>query len=289
MQENEKKYYKKIDIIALENKKNHINKIDMQSMKPTKYILRGLIFAIFTKAGYELTKILLNKRKEYYESRREFYLNYGNSNELKRMKNVKIEYVSDFLNKKDYFKIESDQGIYDLREKIIENSDGHVLEVNCGVFINKSIYEEKIKAGKIKSISAIDSNENCLEIASANCNNDQIRFYSTPENKIPFPDNSFDTVIDTYGMSINPNFKDQFNEMIRVCKPGGKIKLLEFGESSWSNMNYVKMNLMEQGKLKYLCYVNWIYFINNYKNIITNLSYRRRLNGICYLVEFNKI
>lgn len=289
MNENGGKYYKKIDIIALQNKKNHINKIDMQSLKPTKYFMKFLMIAGFIKCSWELGKLVFEKRKNDYEKKKKIYLVNNRSEVLNKIKNVKLEHVSDYLNKKDYFKIENDQGIFDLREKIIDSSSGHVLEVNCGVFINKSLYEEKLKEGKLKSISAIDNNENCLEIASANCNNDLFRFYKSPEYKIPFPDNSFDTVVDTYGLCINPRFNEQLEEIIRVCKPGGQIKLLEFGESSWTNMNYLKLSLLEKGNLKYLCYVNWLNIIERFKQNIKEISYKRRLNGICYLIEFKKI
>merc|ERR1712226_386540 len=49
------------------------------------------------------------------------------------------------------------------------------------------------------------------------------------------PDESFDTVVDTFGLCSYQDPVTVLREMTRVCKPDGKILLLEHGRSkSWT-------------------------------------------------------
>jgi ubiquinone/menaquinone biosynthesis C-methylase UbiE len=57
-------------------------------------------------------------------------------------------------------------------------------------------------------------------------------------HKIPFNDSSFDTVVDTFGLECCYDVEKAFSEMKRVCKPNGKILLLERGKSSWLTENF---------------------------------------------------
>ena len=47
-------------------------------------------------------------------------------------------------------------------------------------------------------------------------------------------DNSVDTVVDTFGLCSFEEPEASLREMIRVCKPGGQVLLLEHGVSDWS-------------------------------------------------------
>lgn len=44
-----------------------------------------------------------------------------------------------------------------------------------------------------------------------------------------FPDNSFDTIVDTFGLEYYLNPRKALSEMKRVCKPNGNILLLNMG------------------------------------------------------------
>ena len=59
--------------------------------------------------------------------------------------------------------------------------------------------------------------------------------YSTEQ--LPFPDNSFDTVIDVFSLCSYDHPTKAVAEMARVCKPGGKIIFFEHGKGSntWVN------------------------------------------------------
>jgi methyltransferase OMS1 len=51
-------------------------------------------------------------------------------------------------------------------------------------------------------------------------------------------DNVFDTVVDTFGLDYTLYPEKCLKEMKRVCKPGGKILLLESGLSHYKSLNY---------------------------------------------------
>ncbi len=45
---------------------------------------------------------------------------------------------------------------------------------------------------------------------------------------LPFEDESFDVVISSIGAMFAPHHEDAANELVRVCRPGGKIGLLSW-------------------------------------------------------------
>ena len=54
---------------------------------------------------------------------------------------------------------------------------------------------------------------------------------------IPFPDSSFDTVVDVFGLCSYDDPVKALTEMSRVCKPDGRLLLLEHGRGTWSRVN----------------------------------------------------
>lgn len=60
-------------------------------------------------------------------------------------------------------------------------------------------------------------------------------------HKLPFPDNQFDTVVDTFGLECSYDVDRAFAELKRLVKPGGKILLLERGVGFWMQDNFLLM------------------------------------------------
>ncbi len=56
-----------------------------------------------------------------------------------------------------------------------------------------------------------------------------IAFQEGDAEKIPFPDASFDAVLSTFGAMFAPNQEKTGHELVRVCRPGGKI-----GMANWT-------------------------------------------------------
>ena len=56
---------------------------------------------------------------------------------------------------------------------------------------------------------------------------------------MPFNEASFDTVLDCFGLECTYDMEKAWLEMKRLCKPGGKILLLERGTAYWMYDNFM--------------------------------------------------
>lgn len=76
--------------------------------------------------------------------------------------------------------------------------------------------------------------------------------------QLPFESDSYDTVVDTFGLCSFENPEKVISEMQRVCKPGGKILLLEHGTSfhGYSWLNQYLTNQAPQHAKKWGCWWN---------------------------------
>ncbi len=61
----------------------------------------------------------------------------------------------------------------------------------------------------------------------------EISFDVGDAEELPYPDASFDVVLSTFGVMFAPNQEKAAGEMLRVCKPGGKV-----GLASWTPDGY---------------------------------------------------
>lgn len=71
---------------------------------------------------------------------------------------------------------------------------------------------------------------------------------------MPFKEASFDTVIDSFGLECTYEMEKAWSEMKRLCKPGGKILLLERGTAYWMYDNFMllrkaSLNLGARGQV----------------------------------------
>ena len=61
-----------------------------------------------------------------------------------------------------------------------------------------------------------------------------IGFQEADAENLPFPDASFDAVMSTFGVMFTPNQEKAASELLRVCKPGGKI-----GLANWTPQSFI--------------------------------------------------
>ncbi len=60
-----------------------------------------------------------------------------------------------------------------------------------------------------------------------------VMFQEADAENLPFADASFDVVLSTFGVMFTPNQQQAANEMMRVCRPGGKIGLANWTPESF--------------------------------------------------------
>src|SRR6186713_16146 len=62
----------------------------------------------------------------------------------------------------------------------------------------------------------------------------QMQFQEADAEALPYEDGSFDVVVSTFGVMFTPNQEAATSEMLRVCKPGGKI-----GLANWTPAGFI--------------------------------------------------
>jgi phosphatidylethanolamine/phosphatidyl-N-methylethanolamine N-methyltransferase len=98
-----------------------------------------------------------------------------------------------------------------------------VLEVGVGTGINTSLYPRTCH------VTGIDLSDSMLEKARervAKHGLSNIRLLEMDAANLVFPDDSFDIVYAPYLISVVPDPVAVVREMVRVCRPGGKIIIL---------------------------------------------------------------
>ncbi len=91
---------------------------------------------------------------------------------------------------------------------------------------------------RMLSVAAKRTNATCLTAPAAAPHASRITHHASPPpllvrgdaQRLPFPDNSFDTVTVGYGLRNLANWRTGLREMQRVAKPGGRLIVLDFGK-----------------------------------------------------------
>lgn len=108
--------------------------------------------------------------------------------------------------------------------EIINARQGRVLEVGVGTGLSLPLY------GKHLEIVGIDLSPEMLEKARARVAKmalDNVAgLYEMDAGHLTFADNSFDTVVAMYVMTVVPEPERVMRELSRVCKPGGEVILV---------------------------------------------------------------
>lgn len=144
----------------------------------------------------------------------------------------KIAYSYDDEIEKDEFVM----GINLLRRALLYfHARGDVLEVGAGTGRNLGYYPSKSTVTKIVLSDSSDkmllrAKEKLLKMPDSERRRYEVLVADAARLQY-FPDNSFDTIVDTFGLCSFDDPVAVLKELQRVCKPDGKILLLEHGRS----------------------------------------------------------
>ncbi|WGI17037.1 class I SAM-dependent methyltransferase [Methanonatronarchaeum sp. AMET-Sl] len=112
----------------------------------------------------------------------------------------------------------------DMREDILDMVSGRVLEVGVGTGRNVPFYPLDLE------IVAIDFSENMIKRARRKAVSrglSNVSFFKMDARNLVFQDDFFDTVFSTFVFCACSDPLSAIEEMVRVCKPGGRVLLLE--------------------------------------------------------------
>jgi ubiquinone/menaquinone biosynthesis C-methylase UbiE len=119
----------------------------------------------------------------------------------------------------------------DSRQWACGRASGAVLEVAVGTGLNVPFYPGDV------DLTGLDLSDGMLAIARervAGLGRD-VTLRQGDAHALPFPDNTFDTVVCTFGLCAIPDDDRALGEMVRVLRPGGRLILVDHVTStSWA-------------------------------------------------------
>ena len=126
-----------------------------------------------------------------------------------------------------------------------------VLEVGIGTGTNLAFYPPA------SVIYGVDLSKPMLEraIARARRLGRQLNVETMDAERLRFPDRSFDAVVSTLTLCTTPDPLRLLREMARVCRPDGRVLLLEHGSSTAPVVNRVLHRLNPGHLRRYACHL----------------------------------
>lgn len=118
-------------------------------------------------------------------------------------------------------------GVRRLRRELLRRASGRVLEVAVGTGKNFPCYPRtcQITAGDFSSAMLRVARRRAARLALP------VRFLSMDAEALPLRARAFDTVVSSLSLCTFPDPMAALREMARVCRPEGRILLLEHGRS----------------------------------------------------------
>ncbi|MDH3695070.1 MAG: class I SAM-dependent methyltransferase [Gammaproteobacteria bacterium] len=121
----------------------------------------------------------------------------------------------------------STKDVMHMREKVVPQAYGRVLEVGMGSGINFPLYDMT----KVEFVWGLEPSAGMRKKAQKNIDNAsiEVRTIDSPGEEIPLDDESVDTVLLTYTLCTIPDWQTALRQMYRVLKPEGKLLFCEHG------------------------------------------------------------
>jgi ubiquinone/menaquinone biosynthesis C-methylase UbiE len=124
------------------------------------------------------------------------------------------------------FKAAEEAGLRDMRHELLAGARGRVLEIGAGTGLNLEHYP-----GAIEGLTLTEPDPHMTkrlrERLAALGKTAQVSVIEAPAESLPFPDDSFDTVVVTLVLCTVPDPAAALEEVARVLKPDGQFLFLE--------------------------------------------------------------
>ena len=114
-----------------------------------------------------------------------------------------------------------------LRQKVVPQASGRVLEVGVGSGLNLSFYDPT-RVTKVWALEPSPELRRMAKAAAAAASVD-VEVIGLPAEEIPLEDASVDTVLITYTLCTIPDPARALRQMARVLAPGGRLIFCEHG------------------------------------------------------------
>jgi len=185
----------------------------------------------------------------------------------------------------DFF--ENETNITALRQKLLSYAKGNFLETCIGTGRNINYYPKTLE--RVVGLDWVSFYFD--EITRKNSQIEKpVKFVMADIHDIPFENELFDTVLDTFGLECAYDIEKAYSEIKRVCKKGGKILLLERGKSLWEIENCklyrdAIINFSTRGQV----------YLHNYGKLIERdnevkvIKKKRKMKGKVYYYVLEKL
>ena len=118
--------------------------------------------------------------------------------------------------------------LVDCRKDTLSEVKGEILEIGFGTGMNLPYYPENVRR-----ITGVDININIHSKAEKRLKSSpiQVDYYPINIEYLPFPDNTFDTVVSTFTLCSIKDIHRALSEIARVLRPNGRFFFAEHGLS----------------------------------------------------------
>jgi len=122
------------------------------------------------------------------------------------------------------FEATEEAGLREMRRELLAQARGRVLELGAGTGLNLELYPEAVEALTLTEPDPHMIKQLREKLASSER---EAELVEAPAERLPFPDDSFDTAVVTLVLCTVPDPAASLAEIKRVLKPGGRLLFLE--------------------------------------------------------------
>jgi ubiquinone/menaquinone biosynthesis C-methylase UbiE len=122
------------------------------------------------------------------------------------------------------FEATEEAGLREMRRELLARARGRVLELGAGTGLNLELYPEGVVELTLTEPDPHMTKQLRERLASSGRDAELVE---APAERLPFPDDSFDTAVVTLVLCTVPDPEAALTEIKRVLKPGGQLLFLE--------------------------------------------------------------